>query len=441
MTLKFGTDGVRGVADEELTPALVMNLGRAAARVLEARTFVVGRDTRRSGPHLQEAFSRGVAAEGVDVVDIGVLPTPAVAGLCAVRGTAGAVLSASHNPWTDNGVKVFAPGGSKLSDAVEDRLEAELASLVASPEAEGGGGRLDVDNGAADWYVAQLLRSLEGRSLGGLHVVLDCANGASSPVAARVFTDAGAHVEVIHAEPDGTNINRDCGSTHPGDLQKAVVAAGADAGLAFDGDADRVVAVDGTGALVDGDRLIALCALDRRDRGVLAGNTVVVTVMTNLGFRLAMAEHGIEVVETQVGDRYVLEALEEGGWSLGGEQSGHVIFRDLATTGDGLLTGLQLLDVVVRSGRSLADLAPAAMQRFPQVLRNVRVASREGLASATELWDEVAAVEQRLGSQGRVVLRPSGTEPVVRVMVEAATQEQAEAETAHLAAVVEKTCR
>ncbi|HZQ88259.1 MAG TPA: phosphoglucosamine mutase [Acidimicrobiales bacterium] len=441
MTLKFGTDGVRGVADEELTPALVMNLGRATARVLGARTFVVGRDTRRSGPHLQEAFSRGVVAEGADVVDIGVLPTPAVAGLCAARGTAGAVVSASHNPWTDNGVKVFAPGGSKLSDAVEERLEAELAALVRSPDAETGGGRVDVDNGAADWYVAQLLRSLEGRSLGGLHVVLDCANGASSPVAARVFTEAGARVEVIHAEPDGTNINRACGSTHPDDLQKAVVAAGADAGLAFDGDADRVVAVDGTGALVDGDRLIALCALDRRDRGVLPGNTVVVTVMTNLGFRLAMAEHGIDVVETQVGDRYVLEALEQGGWSLGGEQSGHVIFRDLATTGDGLLTGLQLLDVVARSDRSLADLAANAMQRFPQVLRNVRVASREGLDSATALWDEVAAVEQRLGSQGRVVLRPSGTEPVVRVMVEAPTQEQAEAETAHLAAVVEKTCR
>jgi len=437
MTLKFGTDGVRGVADEELTSALVMNLGRAAARVLEARTFVVGRDTRRSGPHLQEAFSRGVAAEGADVVDIGVLPTPAVAGLCAARGTAGAVVSASHNPWTDNGVKVFAPGGSKLSDAVEERLEAELAALVGPADGEAGGGRVEVDASAADWYVAQLLRSLEGRSLGGLHVVLDCANGASSPVAARVFTEAGARVEVIHADPDGTNINRDCGSTHPDDLQKAVVAAGADAGLAFDGDADRVVAVDGTGALVDGDRLIALCALDRRDRGVLTGNTVVVTVMTNLGFRLAMADHGIDVVETQVGDRYVLEALEKGGWSLGGEQSGHVIFRDLATTGDGLLTGLQLLDVVGRSGRPLADLASSAMQRFPQVLRNVRVASREGLETATAVWDEVAAVEQRLGSQGRVVLRPSGTEPVVRVMVEAATQEQAEAETAHLASVVE----
>ncbi|MBV9254849.1 MAG: phosphoglucosamine mutase, partial [Actinobacteria bacterium] len=382
-----------------------------------------------------------VAAEGADVVDIGVLPTPAVAGLCAARGAAGAVVSASHNPWTDNGVKVFAPGGSKLSDAVEERLEAELAALVEAPPSTAGTGQITVDARAPSWYVTQLLQSLGGRSLEGLHVVLDCANGASSPVAERVFTEAGARVEVIHADPDGTNINRDCGSTYPDDLQKAVVAAGADAGLAFDGDADRVVAVDNTGALVDGDRLIALCALDRRDRGVLTGNTVVVTVMTNLGFRLAMAEHGIDVFETQVGDRYVLEALEHGGWSLGGEQSGHVIFRDLATTGDGLLTGLQLLDVVVRSGRPLAELATGAMQRFPQVLRNVRVASREGLDAATALWAQVAAVEKRLGSQGRVLLRPSGTEPVVRVMVEAATQEQAEAETAHLAAVVEKTCR
>jgi phosphoglucosamine mutase len=437
VTLKFGTDGVRGVADEELTPDLVMNLGRAAARVLDASVFVVGRDTRRSGPHLQEAFSRGLAAEGADVVDVGVLPTPAVAGLCVARGTAGAVVSASHNPWTDNGVKVFAPGGSKLSDDVEERLEAELATLVERGELGTGSGDVRADPVAADWYVAQVVASLEGRSLAGMHVVLDCANGASSPVARRVFENVGARVDVIHAEPDGTNINAGCGSTHPEDLQNAVVAAGADAGLALDGDADRVVAVDGAGALVDGDRLLALCALDRRDRGRLVGNTVVVTVMTNLGFRLAMVEHGIDVVETQVGDRYVLEALERGGWSLGGEQSGHVIFRDLATTGDGLLTGLQLLDVVRRAGRPLAELASDAMQRFPQVLRNVRVASRDGLDGAAVVWEEVAAAEARLGERGRVVLRPSGTEPVVRVMVEAATEAQAEAEAAHLASVVQ----
>jgi phosphoglucosamine mutase len=439
VTLKFGTDGVRGVADEELTPALVHNLGRAAARVLDATTFIVGRDTRRSGPHLQAAFSAGVADEGVDVVDIGVLPTPAVAGLCAARGAAGAVVSASHNPWTDNGVKVFAPGGSKLTDVVEERLEAELAALVARPTPGPGRGEVSIDGGAADWYVARLVSSLEGRTLDGLHVVLDCANGASSPVAGRVFAAAGARLEVMHAEPDGSNINEGCGSTYPDDLRRAVVAAGADAGLAFDGDADRVLAVDGVGNLVDGDRLIALCALDRKARGHLPGNTVVVTVMTNLGFRLAMAEHGIDVVETQVGDRYVLEALEAGGWSLGGEQSGHVIFRDLATTGDGLLTGLQLLDVVARSRRPLADLASEAMRRFPQVLRNVRVAGRDGLAQAAPVWAEVAAAEARLGDQGRVVLRPSGTEPVVRVMVEAATQEEADAEAARLAAVVEDT--
>jgi phosphoglucosamine mutase len=358
-----------------------------------------------------------------------------------VQGAAGAVVSASHNPWTDNGVKVFAPGGSKLSDAVEEQLEAELAALVATPTSGGALGAASTDAGAADWYAERLVSSLEGRTLDRLHVVLDCANGAASPVAARVFAATGARVEVIHAEPDGSNINEGCGSTYPDDLRKAVVEAGADAGLAFDGDADRVLAVDGEGNLVDGDRLIALCALDRKERGRLAGNTVVVTVMTNLGFRLAMAEHGIDVVETQVGDRYVLEALEQGGWSLGGEQSGHVIFRDLATTGDGMLTGLQLLDVVARSGRSLGELAGAAMRRFPQVLRNVRVVSRDGLENAASVWAEVAAAEARLGQQGRVVLRPSGTEPLVRVMVEASTQDEAETEADHLAAVVEKACR
>jgi phosphoglucosamine mutase len=401
---------------------------------------LIGRDTRLSGPLLQAALSAGIAAEGCEVVDLGVLPTPAVAFASARLGCPAAVISASHNPFGDNGVKFFAAGGRKLTDEVEERLEGELRSpLVPGPAGASTVGRFDVDPAVADAYVAHLVASLEGRSLEGLRVAVDCANGAASGLAGTVLSALGAEVDVLHAEPDGTNINAGCGSTHPAALQAAVVERGADVGLAFDGDADRVLAVDGTGALVDGDHLIALCALDLRAQGRLHDNTVVVTVMANLGFRLAMAEHGIGIHETQVGDRYVLEALEAGGWSLGGEQSGHVIFPDLATTGDGLLTGLQLLDVVRRAGRPLAELAAQAMTRLPQVLRNVRVADREGLAGAGAVWDEVRVVEAELGDRGRVLLRPSGTEPLVRVMVEAAEAAVAEAAAERLAAVVART--
>ncbi|MDQ3575555.1 MAG: phosphoglucosamine mutase, partial [Actinomycetota bacterium] len=343
MTLKFGTDGVRGVANQELTPELVVALGRAAARVLGGPTFLVGRDTRLSGPLLQAALSAGLAAEGVSVVDVGVLPTPGVAFASATRGLAAAVISASHNPFPDNGIKLFAPRGRKLADDVEELLEAELTQVLGS----GGGtgppvpvaasvGRLQEDVAvAAKEYVAHLVGSLEGRSLHGLRVVLDCANGAAFEAAPAALTELGAEVTVIGHQPDGTNINDACGSTFPQALQEAVVAAGADVGLALDGDADRVLAVDHRGGLVDGDYLLALCALDLRSRGRLRDDTVVVTVMTNLGFRQAMAAHGVAVRETAVGDRHVLEALEQGGWSLGGEQSGHLIFRELATTGDG----------------------------------------------------------------------------------------------------------
>ncbi|MGH9266587.1 MAG: phosphoglucosamine mutase, partial [Acidimicrobiales bacterium] len=298
-------------------------------------------------------------------------------------------------------------------------------------------GSIAPDPGAADAYLAHLLGSLDGRALDGLRVVLDCANGAASAVAPAAFRRAGAHVEVLHADPDGTNINAGCGSTAPDDLQRAVVASGADAGLAFDGDADRVLAVDHEGGLVDGDRLIALFAVDRRAQGRLPGATVVGTVMANLGFRLAMAGQQIEVVETAVGDRYVLSALEAGGWALGGEQSGHIIFRDLATTGDGILTGLHLLDLLRRQGRPLAELAGAVMTRFPQVLRNVRVADHNGLAGAAEVWAQVAAVERRLGPRGRIVVRRSGTEAVVRVMVEAETGPEAEEVAAILCSTVQ----
>ena len=434
MTLKFGTDGVRGVAMVELTPELVGNLGRAAAQVLDGGTFLVGRDPRESGPALQDALATGLIEAGADVVDLGVVPTPAVAALCAERALPGAMVSASHNPYTDNGIKFFAAGGRKLTDAVEERLEALIGAPV--PAGVAAGTRRAEPEGIAV-YERRLLAALSGRTLEGIHVVLDCANGAASAVAPQAFRDAGARVDVIHDQPDGTNINAGCGSTHPEDLQRAVVEAGADAGLAFDGDADRVLAVDGDGGLVDGDHLMAICALDMHAAGRLTDATVVVTVMTNLGFRLAMAERGITVVETKVGDRYVLEALEDGHWSLGGEQSGHVIFRDLATTGDGLLTGLQLVDAVRRSGRPLAELAGGAMTRLPQVLLNVRVADRDAVDGHPSVREAVEQAEAELGDHGRVLLRPSGTEPVVRVMVEAPTQEQADTTARRLAAAVE----
>ena len=444
MTLRFGTDGVRGVANVDLTPELVVALGRAAARVLGAERFVIGRDPRVSGPMLEAALAAGLASEGAVVERIGVIPTPGVAWAAAGEGIAGAMISASHNPARDNGIKLFAPGGRKLVDEVEERLEAELDRLLSRDgrHADAGDavGRIVERTDVRDAWCASLVDTLSGRPLDGLHVVIDCAHGAASPVAASVLSSLGAMVDVLHAEPDGLNINDQSGSTHPAALQRRVVETGAAVGLAFDGDADRVLAVDGEGRLVDGDHLIAMCATDMRDRGVLAHDTVVVTVMTNLGFRLSMAERGIEVVETAVGDRYVLEAMEDGGFALGGEQSGHVIFRDLATTGDGLLTGLQLLDLVQRSGRPLAELASEAMTQLPQVLRNVRTAARstDPVGELGELASEVAAVEAELGERGRVLIRPSGTEPVVRVMVEAPTAEAADAAASRLVAALER---
>jgi phosphoglucosamine mutase len=410
--------------------------------VLGPGPFFVGRDTRVSGPLLRAALTAGITAEGSDVVDLGILPTPGVACLSAADGLPAAMLSASHNPFPDNGIKFFVAGGRKLSDDAEQALETELDRVLdtgppGDPPTGADVGAITSGLGGRERYEASVIATLEGRRLDGMRVVIDCANGAAFAVAPSVLGRLGATVTVLNAKPDGTNINAGCGSTHPEELQRRVVAERADVGLAFDGDADRVLAVDHEGRLVDGDQLVALCALDRRDRGLLAGDTVVITVMTNLGFRLAMAERGIKCVETQVGDRYVLEALEEGAWSLGGEQSGHVIFRDLATTGDGLLTGLQVLDVVARSRRPLAELA-AVMTRLPQVLRNVRVADRDGLDAAEPLWSEVRKAEAALGDRGRVLIRPSGTEPVVRVMVEAPTHAAAEDVAAHLTATVER---
>jgi phosphoglucosamine mutase len=442
VTLRFGTDGLRGVANAELTPELALALGRAAARLLTPGTVVTGRDTRISGTMLELALAAGFAAEGVDVERLGVVPTPTVAHAAQVDGLVGAMMSASHNPFEDNGIKLFAAGGRKLADDVEAAIEAELEMVLSGPPTGARGEAVGVVRerpDAAARYIAHRTGLLGGRRLTGLRVVLDCANGAASTVAPEVFERLGADVVVINDRPDGCNINDRCGATHPETLRLEVVDEGADVGLAFDGDADRLIAVDHRGAVVDGDHLLAICAKDLHQRGALAEGTVVVTVMTNLGFRLAMAAEGITVVETPVGDRYVLEALGAGGWSLGGEQSGHIIFPDLATTGDGIMTGVVVLDVVARSGRQLADLAGDAMTRLPQVLLNVRAA--DPAAAAAALAEEAAAVERRLGSAGRVLVRPSGTEPLVRVMVEAASHDEAEAVAETLAALVEQAER
>ena len=455
MSLRFGTDGVRGVAGTELTADLALALGRAAARALilpggEARpSCLVGRDTRWSGPMLQAAFSAGLAGEGVDVVDLGVLPTPGVAAAAADRRVPAAVISASHNPFVDNGIKLLAAGGRKLSDVEEETVESELESLLLkgpaaagartgpAPRSGDGLGRLTADPEVRAWYCRQVVASLGGRSLAGVKVAVDCANGAATTTAATILESAGADlVDVLAAAPDGTNINDGCGSTDPGGLARSVLAHRAHVGLALDGDADRVIAVDNEGHVVDGDRLLALFATDLHSRGLLAHGTVVVTVMTNLGFHQAMAEAGIAVHQTPVGDRYVLEALDAHRWSLGGEQSGHLIFRDLATTGDGVLSGLLLIDLLVRHGRPLSELAAQAMVRLPQVLRNVSVKDHANLDQAEEVWAEVRAVERELGDGGRVLLRPSGTERMVRVMVEAPTQAEAAGAADHLAAAV-----
>ena len=443
---RFGTDGIRGTANSQLTPELVLALGRAAARVLGGERFVVGRDTRLSGPLIQAALSAGLAAEGATVVDLGVAPTPAVAFASVVENCPGAVISASHNPFADNGVKFFAAGGRKLDDETEAALEGALDLVLAGGDGTGGVspagaavGRLEPRGRAHGDYEDHLAGALEGRNLQGLRVVIDCANGAASLIAPRVLEALGAEVHVLAIAPDGVNINDGCGSTFPAALQRAVVAAGADAGLALDGDADRVLAVDHLGALVDGDQVLALCALDLSSRGKLREDTVVATVMANLGFRRAMAAAGIRVEETAVGDRYVLEALDRGGWSLGGEQSGHVIFTDLATTGDGILTGLQLLDLVARGSRPLAELAATVMERMPQVLRNVVLPESHPTEQVMALLGPTLdAATAELGEAGRILVRPSGTEPLVRVMVEAATEELAEELATRVATEVER---
>lgn len=443
MARLFGTDGVRGLANEQLPPELALALASAAAFVLGGDAgrpkVAVGRDPRASGEMLESAVVAGLTSAGADVIRLGVLPTPAVAYLtAALQCDFGVMLSASHNPMPDNGIKLFAAGGHKLPDAVEDAIEAQMAAGTGTRPTGSQIGRVSDHMIGGGEYVEHLLASLGGanaRPLDGLKLVIDCANGAASSVAADAYRRAGAEVVAIHATPDGLNINADCGSTHLGDLIRAVREVNADAGIAHDGDADRCLAVDAHGNVVDGDHILAILALGLKSRGLLAGDTVVTTVMANLGFTLAMKAAGINVVHTAVGDRYVLEEMRAGGYVLGGEQSGHVILSEYATTGDGLLTALHLMAEVARSGLSLQQAA-AVVDKLPQVLVNVKGVDKAAVAASAAVAAAVAAAEAALGQTGRVLLRPSGTEPVVRVMVEAATAQQAEEVAAGLAAVL-----
>ncbi|GAA2520055.1 phosphoglucosamine mutase [Pilimelia columellifera] len=427
----FGTDGVRGRANADLTPELAMSVAVAAARVLAERDSshqplaVVGRDPRASGEMLEAAVVAGLASAGVNVLRVGVLPTPGVAYLTAeTKADLGVMLSASHNPMPDNGIKLFAAGGHKLADDVEEQIEAVVA------DAAGPGGDWQRPTGAAigrvhdlldgaDHYVKHLLGSAS-QPLAGVKVVVDCANGAASDIAPVVYREAGAEVIAIHAEPDGRNINENCGSTHLEQVREAVLEHGAHLGLAHDGDADRCLAVAADGATVDGDQIMAVLALAMREAGTLAGDTLVATVMSNLGLKLAMREAGITLLETKVGDRYVLDELRRGGFTLGGEQSGHLVMPAFATTGDGVLTGLHLMARMAATGRSLVELA-GVVTPLPQVLINVPVADRTAGATDLAVLAAVADAEAELAGAGRVLLRPSGTEPLVRVMVEAPT--------------------
>ncbi|ASQ96331.1 phosphoglucosamine mutase [Streptomyces sp. 11-1-2] len=443
----FGTDGVRGVANVDLTAEMALGLSVAAAHVLaEAGTFeghrpvaVVGRDPRASGEFLEAAVVAGLASAGVDVLRVGVLPTPAVAHLTgALDADLGVMLSASHNPMPDNGIKFFARGGHKLADELEDRIETTYRSHASGEPWDrptgAGVGRLRPYEEGFDAYVAHLVGALPNR-LDGLKVVIDGAHGAAARVSPEAFARAGAEVVTIGTDPDGLNINDGYGSTHLARLQAAVVEHRADLGIAHDGDADRCLAVDASGREVDGDQILAVLALAMREAGELRGDAVVGTVMSNLGFKLAMKREGVELVQTAVGDRYVLEEMKTRGYALGGEQSGHVIVLDHSTTGDGTLTGLLLAARVAATGRTLADLA-AVMERLPQVLVNVPDVDKSRVASSADLAAAVAEAERELGETGRVLLRPSGTEPLVRVMVEAADIEQARSVAGRLADAV-----
>ena len=442
----FGTDGIRGLANVDLTPELALAVGRAAASVLggdKPARLLVGRDTRRSGHMLEAAVCAGIASVGGHASVMGVIPTPGVSRLVAAEGfDGGVIISASHNPFADNGIKLLGPDGKKLPDSAELEVESCLAAMDASVVSATSGvtgdmvGTIEAFPGAVSRYVDDLLAAVQV-DLSGLRVLLDCAHGAAYQAAPLAFAAAGAYVETAFARPDGVNINADCGSTHPGALASLVVQGQFDLGLAFDGDADRVLAVDRTGAVVDGDQILALLTAWLMEQGRLPGDTVVVTSMSNLGFHRAMRERDVRVEITDVGDRYVLERMEQVGAALGGEQSGHVIYLPVGATGDGLQTGLLLCQAMRHWGRPLEELA-GMMRRFPQVLVNVRAQRKDRLEAAAEVWAAVRLEETALGDEGRIVLRPSGTEPLVRVMVEAPTEIRCREVAERLVAVVER---
>ena len=444
MTRLFGTDGVRGLANEALTASMALKLGAAAATVLtkdrrsESRrpTALIGRDPRVSGEMLAAAMAAGMASKGVDVLRVGVIPTPGLAFLTDDYGAdIGVMISASHNPMPDNGIKFFSAGGKKLPDDVEDEIEAAMAQLdETGPTGTGIGRVIEEAPDAQERYLAHLKEAVS-TDLSGIKVVVDCANGAASQAAPKAYAAAGAEVVAIFNKPNAFNINDGSGSTHMEQIQEAVVEHGADIGLAHDGDADRCLAVDAEGNIVDGDQIMAILATGMKERNALHDNTLVATVMSNLGLKLAMAEQGIELKETAVGDRYVLEELGRGDYSLGGEQSGHLVIPAHATTGDGTLTGLSLMARMAESGKSLAELA-GVMKVLPQVLINVPVSNKGKIMDAVEVQEAIREAEAELGSSGRVLLRPSGTEELFRVMVEAADEEQARKVAGALAAVV-----
>ena len=440
----FGTDGVRGSANKDLTPELVFALGKSASLVIAQQhgkgraSAVVGRDPRASGEMLEAALIAGLATVGVDVLKVGVLPTPAIAYLTQYyKADLGIVLSASHNVFSDNGVKFFSKDGKKLPDEVEDEIEKNLDTKVPHPTGSEVG-RVKEMADAYEAYVSHLLETINLGALKGLKIVVDCANGAASEVAPDVYHRAGAEVIAIHNSPNGLNINENCGSTHMQSLIETVKKEKADLGIAHDGDADRCLAVDELGNIIDGDHILALLAKDFKDNSKLSSQTVVSTVMANLGFKFAMKEQAISIIETQVGDRYVLEAMEEKNFVLGGEQSGHVIMRNYSTTGDGLLTALHLMNAVTNQKKPLSELSKI-VKKYPQILINVSNVDRAKIGNE-KLQNAVKEAEKQLGNKGRILLRPSGTEELIRVMVEAETQNTADSIAKQIAEVVKQTC-
>jgi phosphoglucosamine mutase len=442
MPRMFGTDGVRGIANTEgLSPELAFALGRAAATVAAEASgrrplAVIGRDTRRSGPMLAAALSAGICSAGGDVVDLAVVTTPAVAFVTKHLGADfGVMISASHNPAPDNGIKFFSRDGFKLPDAAEDQLEALVRTAPDTmPRPTGAGlGTVRSDEASIEAYIQHVVTT--GRPLKGLRVVVDCGHGAAYRLAPEILTRLGAEVIALNTAPDGLNINHGCGSTHPDELQKMVVVHQADAGIAHDGDADRCIAVDERGEIVDGDQIMAICALDYHNRGELAKDTLVATVMSNMGLELLLRKHGVKLVKAKVGDRYVLEDMLKGQFVLGGEQSGHVIFGEYSTTGDGILTAVQLLSILARGSRALSELA-GQMQRLPQWLENVRVTSKEGWETNPAIAAAIRSAEAKLGDQGRVLVRASGTEPLIRVMLEGPALEEIRSMARHIKEVI-----